>query len=414
MKKNIPICILASTCLLWAVTLAAAGNKIPGSFDSADSRHSWKQDAGPLVLDDPRAIFRAGAAIGDGDFKLRVILTLEKIEHTAASLVFDSSHLGLDGRGNTLFVSGPHFAGKTVTLAETKGLIEAGKPFTVEIIRERGTARFLVDGKEIDRRQNWDEPIQRIGLRPWRNRMTVENLVLEGDVNKPVLPPQPAGLALYVSGSDGYHTYRIPAICVTARGTVLAFCEGRKDSRIDSGNIDLLLKRSADGGKTWSAQQLIWDDGENTCGNPCVVVDRDSGTIWLLTTWNRGDDREREIIARKSQDTRRVFVTCSVDDGVSWAKPVEITTRGETAGLGLVCHRPGQWNPDSTRPSQRPPGDSLRSHRGRNRSLLFPRHLLRRPRRHLATGRQDPRAPGKRVRGRGTRRRQTLAQHAQL
>ena len=52
---------------------------------------------------------------------------------------------------------------------------------------------------------------------------------------------------VFVSGVDGYDTYRIPALIVTREGTLLAFGEGRKSSRGDSGNIDLLLKRSTDG-----------------------------------------------------------------------------------------------------------------------------------------------------------------------
>ena len=138
-------------------------------------------------------------------------------------------------------------------------------------------------------------------------------------------PDEPLGQKLFVSGEDGYHTYRIPAIAVTTRGTVLAVCEGRKNSRSDSEDIDLLYKRSTDHGKTWSEQQVIWDDRDNTCGNPCLVVDRETGFIWLLSTWNNGSDRESEIIDQTSSDTRRIFVLNSTDDGLSWSKPKEIT-----------------------------------------------------------------------------------------
>ena len=51
---------------------------------------------------------------------------------------------------------------------------------------------------------------------------------------------------LFISGEDGYHTYRIPALVVSQKGTVLAFCEGRKYGRSDAGKIDLVLKRSTD------------------------------------------------------------------------------------------------------------------------------------------------------------------------
>ncbi len=131
--------------------------------------------------------------------------------------------------------------------------------------------------------------------------------------------------ALFVSGTDGYHTYRIPAIVQTTNGTLLAFCEGRKNSSSDSGDIDTLVRRSTDGGNTWAPQQVIWDDSGHTCGNPSPVVDKTTGAVWLLSTWNHGDDTEAEIIAQSGKDTRRVFVTGSRDDGVTWAEPIEIT-----------------------------------------------------------------------------------------
>src|SRR5215467_614507 len=93
---------------------------------------------------------------------------------------------------------------------------------------------------------------------------------------------------VYVAGRDGYHSYRIPAIVRTNKGALLAFCEGRKSGRGDAGNIDTLVARSTDGGKTWSKPAVVWDDGDNTCGNPAPVVDRDTGTIWLPLTWNFG------------------------------------------------------------------------------------------------------------------------------
>lgn len=130
---------------------------------------------------------------------------------------------------------------------------------------------------------------------------------------------------VYVSGTGGYHTYRIPSLLVTQRGSLLAFAEGRRAGTGDAGNIDMLLRRSTDQGRTWSAPAVVWDDAANTCGNPCAVLDRDTGTLWLLLTWNRGDDPEPKIIAGESQDTRRVFVTQSTDDGQTWATPCEIT-----------------------------------------------------------------------------------------
>jgi sialidase-1 len=130
---------------------------------------------------------------------------------------------------------------------------------------------------------------------------------------------------LFVAGVGGYHTYRIPSLLVTRKGTLLAFCEGRKNTRSDAGDIDLLLRRSLDGGKAWSQVQVVWDDSANTCGNPCPVLDARTGTVWLLLTHNLGSDTEQRIVNSTSRGTRTVWVTKSTDDGVSWSKPVEIT-----------------------------------------------------------------------------------------
>ena len=134
---------------------------------------------------------------------------------------------------------------------------------------------------------------------------------------------------VFVAGTGDYHTYRIPAITITQEGTLLAFCEGRKVGRGDAGNIDLLVSRSTDNGATWSAPIVIWDDADNTCGNPAPVVDQKTGTIWLPMTWNLGSDHERDIMAGKSKHPRHVYVTHSSDDGLTWATPTQIsqTTR---------------------------------------------------------------------------------------
>ncbi|HTD94911.1 MAG TPA: sialidase family protein [Chitinophagaceae bacterium] len=130
---------------------------------------------------------------------------------------------------------------------------------------------------------------------------------------------------IYKSGDDGYSCFRIPALVTTTRGTVLAFAEARKNGCGDAGDIDLVVKRSEDGGKTWSAMQMVWNDSTNTCGNPCPVVDQESGNIVLLSTWNLGTDHEKDIINGTSRDTRRVFVLSSADDGRTWSAAKEIT-----------------------------------------------------------------------------------------
>lgn len=150
-----------------------------------------------------------------------------------------------------------------------------------------------------------------------------------------------APVAVFTAGQDGYHTYRIPAIMATKKGTLLAFCEGRRAGRGDAGDIDLVLKRSTDGGKTWGPLQVVWDDEKNTCGNPCPVVDQATGTIWLPLTWNRGDDHEGQIKAGTAKDSRRVFMSHSTDDGLTWAAPVDLTKQTKAADWRWYATGPG-------------------------------------------------------------------------
>ena len=118
-------------------------------------------------------------------------------------------------------------------------------------------------------------------------------------------------VAVFAAGVGGYHTYRIPALVVTPKGTVLAFCEGRKNSGRDDGDIDLVLRRSRDGGSTWDPLQVVHEEGGTepiTIGNPVPIVGSD-GTIHLLFTRNN----------------QRSFYTQSSDDGATFAPPREIT-----------------------------------------------------------------------------------------
>lgn len=133
---------------------------------------------------------------------------------------------------------------------------------------------------------------------------------------------------VFVSGSGGYHTYRIPAVIVTNDGTLLAFCEGRKNSRADHGDIDLLLRRSTDLGRTWSPAAVVYEEGgaeEITIGNPCPVVDGTTGRIWL--PFCRNNDR--------------VLMAYSDDHGQTWSAPREITDQVKKADWRWYATGPG-------------------------------------------------------------------------
>jgi sialidase-1 len=138
-------------------------------------------------------------------------------------------------------------------------------------------------------------------------------------------PPSLVQTDIFVGGDRGYHTFRIPSIVSTSRDTLLAFAEGRHDAAADSGHIDLVARRSTDAGLTWSPLQVVGDNGPDAWVNPCALVDRKTGTLWLLSTQNRASDKEKEITAGTSRSGITVWALRSDDDGVTWSKPIDIT-----------------------------------------------------------------------------------------
>ncbi len=145
---------------------------------------------------------------------------------------------------------------------------------------------------------------------------------------------------LWVTGEGAYKGYRIPSVIVSKAGTVLAFAEGRND-RGDSGDIDIVLRRSEDNGKSWGKEIVVWNDELNTCGNPCPVVDDVTGRIWLWMTWNYGKDGEGEIIHKKSEYPRLPYLCFSDDDGLNWSKPQDMSATCRNPSWGWYATGPG-------------------------------------------------------------------------
>src|SRR5262249_19705236 len=80
---------------------------------------------------------------------------------------------------------------------------------------------------------------------------------------------------------------------------------------------------------SWQPLQVVADDGPNTLGNPCPVLDRSTGIIWLPFTRSLGQDLESQIVDGTSAGTTTVWLTRSADDGATWARPVEITAEAK-------------------------------------------------------------------------------------
>lgn len=174
------------------------------------------------------------------------------------------------------------------------------------------------------------------------------------------------------AGMDKVHTYRIPALCTTTKGTLLAAYDCRyENSRDLQGHIDIGLSRSTDGGKNWQPMQIILDMGEwgglpqkfNGVSDPCLLVDTITGRIWVAALWMHGVlDQNGEFIkglneesqawqhqwaGRGSQkgyspyETSQFLMAYSDDDGASWSEPINIT-QSKPEDWWLFAPAPGQ------------------------------------------------------------------------
>ncbi|MBV1936481.1 exo-alpha-sialidase [Streptomyces sp. BV286] len=150
-----------------------------------------------------------------------------------------------------------------------------------------------------------------------------------GAVSGPGAAAEPGAVAgfeqqvLFKASQDpGYACFRIPAVVRTTKGTLLAFAEGRVDDCGDAGDIDIVLKRSTDGGRTWGPLQVVNEGAGDTHGNPAPVVDRETGRVVLAETYNtgRGDGRGCDVPCDRTPHLQH-----SDDDGLTWSEPRDLS-----------------------------------------------------------------------------------------
>lgn len=185
-------------------------------------------------------------------------------------------------------------------------------------------------------------------------------LVFDNNMRKTILPQKDQLLVRFAhvirkSGQDGCDTYRIPGLITTKKGTLIAVYDVRyKNSRDLQGDIDIGMSRSTDGGQTWEPMRIILDmnnwggkpEEENGVGDPSILVDDITGTIWVAALWIHGFPGQIAWNASgqgiEPDVTGQLVMVKSEDDGLSWSEVMNITPQIKDPAWKLMFQGPGR------------------------------------------------------------------------
>ena len=169
---------------------------------------------------------------------------------------------------------------------------------------------------------------------------------------QPKLAESPAVAVFEARKNITYASVRIPALLMTGKGVLIAAAEAREKSSDQAGN-DLIVSLSKDGGRTWSKPALAYEQGGDSCNNPCLVQDARSGRVFMFfQTFPAGSHEFGGLPAGPSdpKGTRCLYVS-SDDDGATWSRPVDVTTSikpkeavttASGPGIGIQLRHPGK------------------------------------------------------------------------
>ncbi|MDW5266505.1 MULTISPECIES: exo-alpha-sialidase [Acidobacteriaceae] len=161
-----------------------------------------------------------------------------------------------------------------------------------------------------------------------RNRlctlMLMASLPLSAFARQPVF----SQADLFQQGETGVNTYRIPALVETAKGTLIAVVDARRDSSQDlPAHISLVMRRSFDGGKSWEPMRTILAVEKGGVGDASLLLDRSNGRVWCFHAYGPPGIgfRASKPGTTTGETTLQVHAMYSDDDGVTWSSPVDLT-----------------------------------------------------------------------------------------
>lgn len=167
--------------------------------------------------------------------------------------------------------------------------------------------------------------------------------------------PHRMGIGVRHSGDDGAAAYRIPGLATSNDGSLLAVYDVRYNSSVDLQEyVDVGLSRSTDKGQSWEKMRIPLQFGEygglpkaqNGVGDPAILVDTKSGTIWVIALWTHGMGNRRAWHNSKAgmeiHETGQLVLTKSTDDGKTWSAPINITQQVKDPSWRLLLQGPGR------------------------------------------------------------------------
>ncbi|MFN8687698.1 MAG: exo-alpha-sialidase [Acidobacteriota bacterium] len=141
------------------------------------------------------------------------------------------------------------------------------------------------------------------------------------------LGAEPFRTDVFTTGDQGYAMFRIPGLTVTPKGALLAYAEGRKSSSSDWADIDIVVRRSEDGGATWSDLKAIGKLPATPAQNPAAArLGRPASHITYNNPVAFADRKKGLVHFIYCVEYMRAFYLRSDDDGRTFSAPVEITS----------------------------------------------------------------------------------------
>ena len=167
--------------------------------------------------------------------------------------------------------------------------------------------------------------------------------------------PRRIGIGVRQAGDDGSAAYRIPGLVTSNRGTLLGVYDIRYNSSVDlQEKVDIGVSRSTDKGQTWEPMRIAMTFGEtgglphaqNGVGDPSILVDEKTNTIWIVAAWTHGMGNGRawnnSMPGMTPDETAQLMLVKSEDDGKTWSQPINITSQVKNPSWYFLLQGPGR------------------------------------------------------------------------